>query len=113
MQVAGLVLGIIGSVAGIVIGGVIAVFVGMLGLMGAEDTEGALGDGLGVLLASVIAVVGTALVMTEPRAGAGLMAAGAVVGFLFMQGGFALAGVPLLLGAALTLWAMRGQAGDA
>ena len=109
MRVAGLVLGIIGSVLGIVIGGVITVFVGLLGVLGADDTGGALADGLGMLLASVIAVVGAALVMSKPRAGAGLMVAGTLVGFLFVQWFFLLAGFPLLLGAAATMWAERGQ----
>ena len=107
MRVLGLILGIIGSVFGNSIG--------LLWTLGATllealdvDTEGAVARGLGLLLAGIIGIVGTALALSKGQIAAGLMVIAAIAAFVFAgmeMAIFWMVSLPFLAGAVCTFLA--------
>ena len=108
MRIAARILGIIGSTAGF-IGALKFLFVDTIKL----DAElGGSGEvvtlGLGALLISIVAVVGSTLAKSKPGLAAALMAASAIVGFVLVFTAYIPASV-LLLAAAILAFLGRNK----
>ncbi|MDI3328374.1 MAG: DUF4064 domain-containing protein [Alicyclobacillaceae bacterium] len=107
MQIAALVLGIIGGLAGIG-GAVFALFVGGIGsAFGAEGSGTVVGLGLMAIVSSILGIVGGALAMSRPKAAGILMLVSAVAGAVFISFGYVVAFPCLLVGGILALVASR------
>lgn len=112
MRIAGLIVGVLGSVAGF-IGALLALLVGGLG--GALDVEGAgtvTGLSFVAIGASIVGLVGAVLSMVKPRLAASMMLASAIVGVVAVFVAYILATVLLLIGAALTFFGRNENRGQ-
>ena len=110
MRVAGLVLGIMGAIAGF-IGAIVALTIGSIGAAFGDNTVVLLGlAGLG---ACIVGLVGAALSMAKPRLAASLMLVSAIVGVIAISYAYILATVLLVIGAVLTFLGRKERAGQA
>ena len=101
MRVAGLIIGVLGSIAAFV-GAIIAIAIGGIG--SAFDAEGAdsiVVQGYVALGASVVGLVGGVLSLAKPRFAAGMMAVSAIVGVIAVFVAYLAGGLLLLIGALL------------
>lgn len=102
MRVAGLVLGILGSVAGF-FGALVAIFFGgVTGALGDEETGTTLAIACTIaIVASIVGLIGAIISPGKPKLGAGLMLASAIIGIIAVFVAYILGAVLLLIGALL------------
>ena len=103
MRIAGLILGLIGGIAGI-IGAFLALFVGGLGqAFGAEGAKLVTGlAGLAFPFA-LLGIVGGAMALAKPKAAGIMMLISAIGGLIAISVGYILAFILLLVGGILSL----------
>ncbi len=104
MRIAGLIIGVLGSVAGF-IGAVFALVVGGIGgALNLEDAGTVTSLAFVALGSSIVGLVGATLSMAKPRLAASLMLVSAIVGVIAVSMAYALATALLLIGAAMTFF---------
>jgi hypothetical protein len=101
VKVAGLLLGIIGGIIGLVASG-FALGVGAIGsATGAQGSETVIGLGWAALGLSVVGIVGGALSLAKPRVAALLMLIAGIGGSIAISIAYVVAGPLLIIGAVL------------
>lgn len=109
MKVAGLILGLIGGVAGI-FGSIFAFGVSGVGtVVGAEGAGSLVGNGIAALIASLLGIVGGALAIAKPKIAGIFMLVAGVGGFIAVFVGYAVAAPLLIIGGILALVASKKQ----
>ena len=106
MKVAGLIVGIFGSVAGF-IGAIFALLVGGISAAFGAGSEVAW-LGFAALIVSIVALVAAALAIAKPRFAAAVMLVSGIVGFVCISAFWIPAGLLLGLGALLAFLGRRG-----
>lgn len=109
MKVAAMILGIIGGLAGIG-GAIFALFVGGIGgAFGANGAGTVVTLGYASIPFSILGIVGGAMSMTKPKAGAIMMIISAVGGVIAISMAYIIAGLLLLVGGILAFVASKNE----
>ena len=102
MRIAGLIIGVIGSIAGF-IGAVVALAIGGIGeVIEAEGSRTVTTGAIVAIAASIVGLVGAVLSMAKPRLAAGLMLGSAIVGIIAVFVAYILATILLIIASLLT-----------
>jgi len=109
MRTASFVLGLVGGILGI-LAAILAMFIGGVGsAFEASDSDSIIGLGFSALLASVLGIVGAALVKGKPKVGSLLMFIAGIWGIISISAFYVVSGILLIIAAIIGLFIKNHQ----